>query len=69
LISKLIEFLFKKFEIKTYYGVLGFIFASIIAIPMATFSEVAVTFNVLHIIIGLVAGAAGAVIAYKLGEK
>jgi len=69
LISKLIEFLFKKFEIKTYYGVLGFIFASIIAIPMATFSEVAVTFNVLHIIIGLVVGAAGAIIAYKLGEK
>jgi len=69
LISKLIEFLFKKFEIKTYYGVLGFIFASIIAIPMATFSEVQVTFNVLHIIIGLVVGAAGAIIAYKLGEK
>ena len=69
LISKLIEYLFKKFEIKTYYGVLGFIFASIIAIPMATFLEVVVTFNVLHIVIGLVAGAAGAVIAYKLGEK
>lgn len=69
LISKLIEFLFKKFEIKTYYGVLGFIFASIIAIPMATFSEVAVTFNVLHIVIGLVVGAVGAVVAYKLGEK
>ena len=29
LISKIIEFLLKKFETKTYYGVLGFIFASI----------------------------------------
>jgi len=69
LISKLIEFLFKKFEIKTYYGVLGFIFASIIAIPIATFSEVQITFNVLHIIIGIIVAGIGGVIAYKLGEK
>jgi len=69
LIAKLIEFLFKKFEVKTYYGVLGFIFASIIAIPLATFTEVQLTFNILHIIIGIVAAGIGGVIAYKLGEK
>lgn len=69
LIAKLIEFLFKKYETKTYYGVLGFIFASIIAIPIATFSEIEITFNIIHIIIGIVVAFIGGVIAYKLGEK
>ena len=69
LIAKLIEFLFKKYETKTYYGVLGFIFASIIAIPIATFSEIEITFNIVHIIIGIVVAFIGGVIAYKLGEK
>lgn len=69
LISKLIEFLFNKCETKTYFGVLGFIFASVIAIPIATFSEIEITFNVLHIIIGIIAAVVGGVIAYKLGEK
>lgn len=69
LISKLIEFLFNKYETKTYFGVLGFIFASIIAIPIATFSEIEITFNILHIIIGIVAAVIGGVTAYKLGER
>ena len=69
LVSKLIEFLFKKYEINTYYGVLGFIFASIIAIPITSFTSVAVTFDVLQIIIGVLVSMIGFVIAYKLGEK
>ncbi len=69
LISKLIEFLFKKYETKTYFGVLGFIFASIIAIPLATFSEAQLTFNILHIVIGIVMAFVGGVVAYKLGER
>ena len=69
LISKLIEFLFKKYEINTYYGVLGFIFASIIAIPITSFTSVAVTFDVLQVIIGVLVSMIGFVIAYKLGEK
>ena len=69
LISKLIEFLFKKYEINTYYGVLGFIFASIIAIPITSFTSVAVTFDVLQLIIGVLVSMIGFVIAYKLGEK
>lgn len=69
LISKLIEFLFKRFEIKTYYGVLGFIFASIIAIPIATFSEVQITFDLLNIAVGVLTGVLGGIIAYKLGER
>jgi len=32
LIAKLIEFLFKKFEVKTYFAILGFVIASIVAI-------------------------------------
>lgn len=69
LISKLIEFLFNKYETKTYFGVLGFIFASIVAIPIATFSEIQLTFNIVHIIIGIVVAFIGGVIAYKLGER
>lgn len=69
LISKLIEFLFKKYETKTYFGVLGFIFASIIAIPLTTFSEVQLIFNILHIVIGIVMAFVGGVVAYKLGER
>lgn len=69
LVSKLIEFLFKKYETNTYYGVLGFIFASIIAIPITSFISVAVTFDVLQVIIGVFVSIIGFVIAYKLGEK
>ena len=35
-IAKILELLFKKYKTKTYYGVLGFIFASVIAIPIST---------------------------------
>lgn len=69
LVSKLIEFLFQKYEINTYYGVLGFIFASIIAIPITSFTSVSVTFDLLQVIIGVFVAMIGFVIAYKLGEK
>ena len=69
LVSKLIEFLFNKYEINTYYGVLGFIFASIIAIPITSFTSVKVTFDILQVIIGIFVAMIGFVVAYKLGEK
>lgn len=69
LVSKLIEFLLKKYETKTYYGVLGFIFASIIAIPISSFSQVKVTFDIIQVIIGIIALVIGSIVAYKLGEK
>lgn len=69
LISKLIEFLFAKYETKTYYGVLGFIFASIIAIPIVSFSSIELIVNPLQIVIGMIMLVIGAIIAYKLGEK
>ena len=70
LIAKLIEYLLKKYEVKTYYGVLGFIVASVIAIPISTYNEVEnliITFP--QILIGLIALGIGYLIGNRLGEK
>lgn len=69
LISKLIEYLFQKHQTKTYYGVLGFIFASIVAIPISTIKEVSLLFNIIHILVGIVMLVIGVITSYKLGEK
>lgn len=69
LISKLIEYLFQKYESKTYFGVLGFIIASIIAIPLSTLLNIKVTFDMIQILIGFLCLALGSVISYKLGGK
>ena len=69
LISKLIEFLFKKYEVKTYFGVLGFIFASVLAIPISTMLGVSITFTVPQVIIGLIFLVLGCGISYKLGGE
>lgn len=70
LISKIIEFLLKKFETKTYYGVLGFIFSSILAIPISTYNEVEnLVFSAPQILIGIIFMAIGGLIAYKLGDE
>ncbi len=69
LISKLIEFLFKKYETKTYFGVLGFIVASVIAIPLSTALSIKISFSIVQILIGIVFLGLGSIISYKLGEK
>lgn len=70
LISKIIEFLLKKFETKTYYGVLGFIFASVLAIPISTYNEVEnLVFSIPQVFIGIIMMAIGGLIAYKLGDE
>ncbi len=69
LISKLIEFLFNKYEAKTYFGVLGFIIASIIAIPISTMLNIKVSFDIIQILIGIIFLVFGYTIRYKLGEK
>lgn len=69
LISKLIEFLFQKYETKTYFGVLGFIIASIVAIPLSTLFEMSISFSFLQILIGLIFLTLGIGISYKLSEK
>ena len=70
LISKLLEMLFKKYKVKTYFGVLGFIFASVIAIPLSTFIENdSVTVNIQGVIIGILMLFIGTLISYKLGDR
>lgn len=68
-VSKLIEFLLEKYETKTYFGVIGFIFASVLAIPIATMNSIEIIFTLPQILIGLVFLAIGLLIGYKLGEK
>lgn len=70
LIAKILEFLFKNFEVKTYYGVLGFIVASIIAILYQNLVvNSSFVFTVPSLIIGIILFTLGFVIAYKLGDK
>lgn len=70
LISKLLELLFEKYNTQTYFGVLGFIFASIIAIPLSTCIEVSnLSFDFVQIIFGLMFLVIGTLVSYKLGEK
>lgn len=66
LIAKLIEYLLKKFEIKTYYGILGFVFASILTLLKPLFGTGS---SVLEVIIGVVLLIVGSIIAYKLGDE
>ena len=70
LVAKLIEWLLKKYENKTYFGVIGFIIASVIAIPVSVYHEIGnVVFSTGQVLIGLVFLALGCLIGYKLGEK
>ena len=70
LIAKVLEFLFKNYEVKTYYGVLGFIFASIIAIIYQNLVINAnFVFSIPSLLIGLILFLLGFGIAYKLGDK
>ena len=70
LIAKLLEFLFKNYEVKTYYGVLGFIFASIIAIIYQNLViNTNFVFSIPSLLIGIILFLLGFGIAYKLGDK
>lgn len=66
LVSKLIELLLKKYEIKTYYAVFGFILASIVAIIKPLFI---LKLSIIEVIIGLILCTIGFISAYKLGSK
>lgn len=69
-IAKLLELLFKKYKAKTYFGVLGFIFASLIAIPITTCLEhTSIEISISTGIISVIMMALGGVISYKLGDK
>lgn len=66
LIAKLIEYLLKNHPVKTYYGIIGFVCASLISIITPLFS---ITFNIGNIIVGLILLIIGSLIAYKLGGE
>lgn len=66
LIAKLIEHLLKKFEIKTYFGIIGFVIASIVSIVKPL---IGTPITSLQTIIGIILFIIGAIIAYRLGEE
>lgn len=66
LVAKLIEYLLEKFETKTYFGILGFVVASVFTLIYGLFGE---QMDVVQIIIGCVTFVVGSIIAYKLGDE
>ena len=66
LVAKLLEFLFKKYPVKTNYGVLGFVIASIISIIMPILS---VSPSIMEVVIAVILFVLGGIVSYKLGEK
>ena len=66
LVAKLIEYLLKKYEVKTYFGVIGFVLASIIAIIVPLFK---VSFNVIELIVGIILLALGSLATFKISNN
>ena len=70
LISKLIEWLLNKYETKSYFGVLGFVLASIIAIPVSVYHEIGIMqYTMVEGVVAIVLLVLGYIIGNKLGEK
>lgn len=65
LIAKLIEFLFNKYEISTYYAILGFLIASIFTLCATLFN---VSFSNIEVFIGILLFIISTIIGYKLGD-
>lgn len=68
-ISKLIEFLFSKYEKKFYFGVLGFIIASAPAILISAYREITFIIDIPQILAAIILFGIGTTVSYKLGEK
>lgn len=64
-IAKIIEFLLKKHEIPTYYGIIGFVTSSVIGLGIGL---VGVETSTLQVLAGLVLFIIAFVIGYKLGD-
>ena len=65
-IAKLIEFLLKKYEVPTYYGIIGFVTSSVIGLGIGL---IGVETSTLQVLAGLVLFVLAFVIGYKLGDK
>lgn len=64
-IAKIIEWLLKKFEVPTYFGIIGFVLASLISIIIS----IGAFDNIVQIVIGIILAVLGFGIAYQLGER
>lgn len=62
LFSKIMEFFLEKYEVKTYFAIIGFVSASIINIIISLFGY---SFNTIEFIVGLMLFAVGFVISFK----
>lgn len=63
--AKLIEYLLKKYEIYTYYGIYGFILASILVLILNVYNKAT---GIPEVVIGILLVLLGTFIGYKLGE-
>ena len=69
-ISKILEYLFKKYSTKTYFGVLGFVCASVFAIPLSTILDKGeLLMNTPLVVVSLMTLCGGAAISYMLGDR
>lgn len=66
LISKLLEYLFKKHEVPTYYAIIGFVLASVVSLVVSAF---AVTITNVLVIVGVLLFSIGTFIGYRLGGE
>lgn len=66
LIAKLIEFLFNKYEIPTYYAILGFIVSSVVGLAI---SLIGTPLTLIQLIIGIALFVLASIIGYKLGDE
>jgi len=64
-IAKLIEKLFKKYKIKTYCAILGFVVASVIVLIISAFSA---NISLLQLLVGSVLFVISTILGYKLGD-
>ena len=64
--AKLIEWLLKKYEIPTYYGIVGFVIASIISIFISALSY---SVGVVQVIVGILLLIVGIMISRIIGDK
>lgn len=65
LIAKLLEYLFKKHKTGTYYGIIGFLLASIIVLII----PIDFSISIIQILIGIVLFLVGIFLGFKLGDK
>lgn len=66
LVARLIEFLLDKYEVATYYGILGFIASSIITLIIGLIGK---NVTIMQIIVSIIIFVIALIIGYKLGDE